>query len=190
MIISRKARQLTRGHDCLSTEAEDFEQELAVQQWVAAKRFDPGLGSAASFARCVAANKAGSIADKRKAKRRTPRTTPPRSSGNASAHDEGECDVVDISDLREAERQRQQDLHISLDVARHVDGLSPRHRDLCDRLKHSTVTDAAKASGRSRDAVYDDIAELRRHFERAGLHAYLGSDSFAASPVPTSRRQA
>jgi hypothetical protein len=47
---------------------------------------------------------------------------------------------------------------------------------MAEALKAGTVAAAARALGVSRAGVYGRLGELRGHFERAGLHAYLGRD--------------
>ena len=187
MLIRKKSAQLLHGNASGAEEAADFEQELAAHQWVAAKGYDPSRSKATTFARAVLDNKAASIVEQRRAAKRSP--TAPATPGLESGEDHA-AEVIDLSDLRASELLREESADLGADLARSVAKMPPRLRSLCELLSQGTITDAATASQRSRDSIYSDLAVIRRHFERAGLREYLGSDSFAASPVPNDRRQA
>ena len=47
-------------------------------------------------------------------------------------------------------------------------------RDLCERLKHHSITEVAQQLGIPRTTLHDAIGRLRQHFEDAGLRDYLG----------------
>jgi len=60
------------------------------------------------------------------------------------------------------------------DVAAVLAKLPPKLRDLCERLKHHSITEVAQQLGIPRTTLHDAIGRLRQHFEDAGLRDYLG----------------
>jgi RNA polymerase sigma-70 factor (ECF subfamily) len=51
--------------------------------------------------------------------------------------------------------------------------LRPELRELCERLRHMTLTEIARETGIPRGTLYERRSELQRIFEDAGLRDYL-----------------
>lgn len=169
----------------LAAEREEMEQELALQLWRSLPAYDPTLASTQTFASRVIDNKAANLGDRLRAKKRTPRAKP-----EPKDREQEVREVVDRSDMLAAERDRQEEEDLRLDVQRIVDRLPSPQQRLC-RLLLATgcITDAAKAAGVPRTTFLGQLAPLRRLFERKELTAYLRSDAFRSSPVRPTRRK-
>jgi hypothetical protein len=137
----------------------------------------------------VVNNRAANILAERKAAKRDAGPAPQRTREEQNP-DDAAAEVIDISDLREAERRREGVEALRFDLARVMSQLPEKHSDLCKRLMHGTIADVADDTSTPRSTLYGGIAEIRRHFERAGLRAYLAPDTFARAPVGTGRRKA
>lgn len=181
-IIRRKAKQLIRGTNSRAEEVDDYEQELREKLWLASESYDPAKASPETFAARVVANHAANLVEARRSGKRMPPAAPQSPPGGH--------EVVDIADLRAAQREIERDHDLEFDVRRAVAKLPPRHQELCQLLAEGGVTHVAEASGRSRSGVYESLALIRHHFERAGLRAHLVPDTLSALPVHASRRKA
>lgn len=162
----------------------DIEQELAAQLWRAQQRYDPSRASPETFATRVVDNQAANILAERKAAKRDAGPAAQRQRDEKDADDET-AEVIDISDMLAAERYRQHQEILRSDLAKAMGQLPEKHRDLCRRLIAGTIADAVNDTQTPRSTLYGQIAETRRHFERAGLRRYLNADVFRRVPVGT-----
>jgi RNA polymerase sigma factor (sigma-70 family) len=181
-LIRRKARQLC-GAFSGAEDGDDFEQELAVHLWRQRDKYDPARPDAPGFIARVVHNKAANLVEERRAAKRRA-ADDPRSQRGDEEDNRSDAEVVDISDFRAAERDRQQRQSRKIDVASALTTLSEKQRDLCRRFTDATVSQVAEDAGRSRSSIYEAIEPLRVHFERAGLQAYL-TDGFPRDSVST-----
>ena len=60
------------------------------------------------------------------------------------------------------------------DVAGALADLPEDLRDLCQRLKESSITQIAKDMGIARASLYRRMEKIRAHFAATGLHEYFG----------------
>jgi DNA-directed RNA polymerase specialized sigma24 family protein len=70
-------------------------------------------------------------------------------------------------------------IHLQQDLHRVLHSLPQHLQDCCHQLTESSVTEAARRSGRARGSIYNRMATLKRAFAAAGLDVYL------ARPCPT-----
>ena len=152
-------------------------------------KYDASKASPETFAAHVVENLAANILAKRKAAKRDPTPTPRRSGDHQDPEDET-AEVIDLSDLREAERRRRQEEELRADVARAMACLQEEQRELCRLLMDGTIADVVRDTGTKRSTLYGSIRRIRREFERAELRAYLRADTFRSVPVCPPRRKA
>jgi RNA polymerase sigma-70 factor (ECF subfamily) len=82
-------------------------------------------------------------------------------------------------------RAAQVQFELAADVATVLANLPAELRDLCERLKESSIADVARDLGVRRTSVYRRIERVRAHFVAAGLHEYFGisADTFPSARV-------
>ncbi|MEO0513638.1 MAG: sigma factor [Planctomycetota bacterium] len=153
--VSRIGRDLgLNRHD-----QEEVRQELLMDLWVAAAKYDPEIASRRTFVSGVVARSALRV-----------RRQLSRSPGRRAS------DPVLLSDLQRRERDRltpardhTEQSDISMDVASALDVLEHSKRELAHELMRGTVTEAAREIGCDRSTAYravaamrDDLADLKR----------------------------
>ena len=187
-LIRRKGRELARSYGFTDADRQDFEQEAATQLWLAERRYDESRSGPKTFATRVVNNKLASVLQERKAAKRSPPRKPVRPRLDVDPEEE-HSEVVDTSDMLGKERRRRSDEFLQLDLKRLITDLPDKERELCCRLLHGSISEVSRDTGTPRSSLYDAIASIRQHFERAGLRRYLQPDTFRSFPVGTRRRR-
>jgi len=77
------------------------------------------------------------------------------------------------SRLGRASKDPHESSDLAMDVSEVLAGLPPELRDLCERLKHASVSDVARELNVPRTTLYESIRKLRKHFADVGLKGYL-----------------
>lgn len=194
-LIRSKARQLVGKAGFTASDREDIEQDLALHLLARLPHYDPRRANGEAFTTQVVQNRVRTLLEHRSAECRNWRRC------RASLHDTVACDDGDPVErgddldaeafLRRTGRTDESDpphQDLRIDVARAVDDLPPRLREIAVGLAHGNPTDVARAAGVNRKLVYRAIEQIRAHFEAAGLRAYAHPrDSFPRRPVGTSR---
>ena len=191
-LIRKVAERLVGRAGLVEADRDDVEQDLAVALLLRLPRFDVGRASLDAFVTCIVKSAVATMLESRKAEMRDwrccARSLDERGedqdgnpSDQAPVLDRPECQARAVADARANERDR--DLELDLDGA--IATLPADLRDLCERLRTANVTEVSRATATPRGTVYDGMGQLKKHFERAGLSAYLdgGSDSFDRGPV-------
>jgi hypothetical protein len=70
-------------------------------------------------------------------------------------------------------RVTEEEIHCRVDVLRVEATLTVKQRDICRRLRVSSITEVASELRMPRSTLCDEIRKIRRAFRRAGLDAYL-----------------
>lgn len=174
--ICYQARQLARTHAFHPSDIEDLEQELMLDLLRRLPAFDPSRASRNTFIARVVENRAASLIQAAMAEKRGAQIA--HESLHAVSTEEGDArlalgNAVAAENGLWAAGDRGWDEAIELrhDLACVVRRLPPCLAVLCIRLAEETVTEMARATGMSRPAVYDALAEVRRAM--AGLEAYV-----------------
>jgi len=134
-----------------SHDEDEVRQELLMDLWVAAPKYNPEIASRRTFVSGVVARSALRV-----------RRQLSRSPGRRTS------DPVVLSDLQRRERDRltptrdhTEQSDIAMDVASAIDGLERSKRDLAHELTRGTVTEAARELGYDRSTAYRAVAAMR-----------------------------
>lgn len=179
-IIRFKARKLIGKYGFGPADQGDIEQELTLFLWRRLGVYDPTRGPLKAFIDHVIKHGIATLVEHQRAQKRDyqrkprslnapVRSTEPESPERSALMDEndgarrlGRCrrDSTMLSDL-------------ALDVRERVARLSPELRELCELLRHASITEVAEKTGMPRGTLYERVNVLRRLFEDAGLRSYL-----------------
>ena len=181
----KKGRDLAGLSGITTEDRKDIEQELTIQVWRSQQHYDPSRSSENTFTARVVDNKVASILKARRAGKRD--AAPPPINPDGLEREDETGVVIDLGDLMAVERRRQRRDELRIDVSKVMKQLSPDQCALCRQLMDGSVADVANDTDTPRTSMYGPIAELRRHFERAGLHRYVRPDGFSQPSVSTRR---
>jgi RNA polymerase sigma-70 factor (ECF subfamily) len=179
-LIRERVKRLIGRHGFTASDRDDLEQDMALHLLECLRRQQQPIDAPEGFFRKVIADYAVTLVRRRKAEKRDHRRL-------SSLHDkvldeDGEYverarvipeDHVQTR-LHTASRSRLDEVELVDDVAAVLAKLPPDLRDLCERLKHHSITEVARQLGVPRTTLHDAIRRLRQHFEEAGLRDYLG----------------
>lgn len=178
--IRAKVRQLIRQVGFPADDREDLLHDFAVDLLHRRASFDANAGAWEAFVVVVCENRFASIlAHHRAAMRSWDRK--PSSLDEGTQNGEGEQATVgdtladDCHEWRTGRRQRTwiDTADLAMDLAEFLDSLPPAMRDLCERRKVSTISEAAKAMGITRVAAYERLRRIREAGEKKDLRDYL-----------------
>ena len=179
-LIRRKARELVRRAGYSSSDTEDIEQELTLVLLRRLGKFDPSVAHYNAFVTTVVERYAATILQHGSAEMRTHR----RNGGSLNVtvtDDDGHTVelVATICSSQQSLRTGQHQLtheeasDLMRDVADVLEQLPPQLRELCERLKHDSISDVARELGVSRKTLYRRLTRIRERFEKAGMRDYL-----------------
>jgi len=163
-IIRRKARQMIGRAGIKEQDRDDLVQELMLRLLRSLRLFDAAQADRKSFVTAVVERNAAKILRDRRAKKR----------------DGGRVESLDalLENLDEEPTDLAVDDHaaeqadLAIDVADLLTRLPARLRDLAERLRRQTLSQAAREMGVARSTLQRRVVRLRRHFEDAGLRNY------------------
>ncbi len=179
-LIRSRAQRLARQAGLKIEDRQDIEQELWVDLLVRWRRFDAARACDRTFATRVVEHRvvtllreSRTVAKSAQRKRRSLHDTVEDGDGRSVPM----AQVLD--DRAQAARtgshsvatDRQADL--AVDVAGVLTDLPEELRDLCERLKDSSIAHIARDMGIARASLYRRIEKIREHFVSAGLHEYF-----------------
>ena len=155
--IRRKARQLVGKAGFRSSDCEDIEQELALRLLEGMRNFKPERGQSGPFVSTILCRAANSLLRAQNARKRQNiyRHRPLVNEGDDST-------MGDIASTVQPSHEARVDL--AHDVAKIVDRLPQRMRELAESLKHETIGEIARRDDVSRSAIYGRIARLRKAY--------------------------
>jgi RNA polymerase sigma-70 factor (ECF subfamily) len=164
-IVRRKARLLVGRAGFTAQDVRDLEQELLLRLLKSLPRFDPEQAHVNVFVTTVVERSVAMLLRERRAKKRAAAVR----SLDALAADGGPAEPPDHRDGgRDAERS-----DLAYDLAEVLSALPAGLRDLAERLKERTVSQAARDLNVPRTTLLRQVERLRRCFEDAGLRIYL-----------------
>jgi len=158
----------------------DLLQDFALDLLQRRANFDPTTATWEAFVVVVCENRYATILEYRQAAMRSP----DREAGSLNRpinEAAGRCTEfgATISDserhrrTRQERRSHEEAVDLIHDVARVLEQLPPRLRELCERLKHDSISQVARDAGISRQTVYRRIAIALDSFEQAQLREYI-----------------
>jgi RNA polymerase sigma factor (sigma-70 family) len=164
-IIRRKARYVARCDGFTAQDVRDIEQELRLRLLQNLPQFDPDQGHINVFITMVVKRSVAMLLRERGAKKRVAAVR----SLDTLTNDIGEpAELLDHrDDGRSAERS-----DLAHDLAEVLTALPDELRELAERLKVQSVTQAARDMNVPRTSLLRQVDRLRRCFEDAGLRTY------------------
>jgi len=175
-----KAQQLLGKHGFTENDFDDLKQELLMHVIKQMPKFNSGKASVRVFITTVIDKRiANLIAQQEKECRDWRRLE--RSLDEPVSDDEddtatfGDTVSEEQADARlgVARHSREDRADLAMDLARAMQRLTPRDRQLCDLLKEYTAEEAAKLAGVDRSYVHQRIRAIREVFVDAGLEGYF-----------------
>lgn len=179
-LIRERVKRLIGRHGFTASDRDDLEQDMTLHLLECLRRQQQSIEAPEGFFRKVIADHAVTLIRRRKAEKRDHRRL-------SSLHDkvldeDGEyverARIIPEDHLQSrlgtAPRDRLEEVELTHDVAAVLAKLPPELRDLCERLKHHSITEVARQLGVPRTTLHDTIGRLRRHLGEAGLRDYLG----------------
>jgi RNA polymerase sigma-70 factor (ECF subfamily) len=190
-VIRRKAQELIGKAGLVGADRDDIEQELRLDLARRLPRFDPDRSQIQTFTRRVVDNRVATLLEARRAALRDHRRVvhfEESAADGGAPGDEGAERVVDLAAYRrhalDAGRDREEHVDLARDLHRATCALPPDLQELCWRLTTDNVTEISRDTGVPRPTIYARLAEVRAHFERAGLRVYLDQpDTSGSAPV-------
>lgn len=180
VLIRCKARQLVGKAGFTWDDVEDLEQEMRLDLLERLPKFDPDKASRTTFVARVIEHKISKLCRHRKQQRRDYRResgslNDPIADGEGKTIEHAYTIGQDEVDIRMGHRRRslEEEAHLRLDVSLVMSGLPESLREIAERLKTETITEAAKSLGIPRSTLYRSIGRLKVIFEDAGLRDYL-----------------
>lgn len=179
-LVRGKTRELVRRTGFNRSDADDVEQEVAVDLLRRLARFDPAKASLRTFATRVVEHHVSTLIESRAAACRDWRRA--QVSLDEMVRDET-GDVVPRWQTLDGEacgaRRRgdepdeaaEHDLR--LDVRNAVAALEPGLREMAEKLSAATPTEVARATGRPRTTIYESIGRIGEALGDEGLSDYL-----------------
>lgn len=174
--IRAKVRQLIGRAGIRECEREDLIQDFVLDLIQRSESFDPSTATWQAFVVVVCENKCAAVLAHRKAAMRSrDREAGSLNHTGGKRADIGSTLADSQQEIRTGQRRRPhaEASELVQDVANVLDQLPPLLRDLCERLKHGSISEVARELKTSPKTLYRRIAQLRQRFERADLRDYL-----------------
>ena len=179
-LIRRKARQLIGRAGFFEADVDDLEQALVMDLLRRLRHFDPGRATHDTFVARVVDHAVATLIDARKAGirdyRKVAGSLDELCDGVACGADDAPRVLNQNSYYRGTVTAAARDegrLGLRLDLERAMSGLPPHLREVSEGLTRSTVAELSRETGVPRGTIYESIAKIRAHFERAGLAGYF-----------------
>jgi DNA-directed RNA polymerase specialized sigma24 family protein len=156
---------------------EDIEQDLILDLWHRRRAFDPSRASFRTFADRIVAHRIATLTSptaRTQAELKMVWLDSPTGDHDSSTLADTFYDTAALTDI---------DLGLALDVRRFVAALTPGLRRCCAILTEPNISEAARAAGLHRSAVYEGAARLRVLAAASGLKDYLVPPRHIASPA-------
>jgi RNA polymerase sigma-70 factor (ECF subfamily) len=180
-LIRHKARQLVGRAGLVEADRPDLEQELALDLLRRLPRFDAARAGRNTFIARIVEHRVATIMEAQTAGVRDYRRVAGSLDERRPGDDGPSADGPPVLDQHEYRREtiaaarRDEDLHgLRRELAEAIAALPPDLRDLCQRLRDSSVSEVSRETGVPRSTLYDAIGKVRDRFDAAGLAAYLG----------------
>jgi RNA polymerase sigma-70 factor (ECF subfamily) len=165
--IRATARRLARQRAVPGMDAEDFEQDLALDLWRRQDAFNPERASFRTFAARVVANRVATLTAgtaRLHAERRTVSLHDPIEADHPAGGATLLLEVIADDGLFDADG-----MAIQLDIRRFLIRLSPALQRCCVALLRTTGADAAAEAGVHRSTMHENLVRLRGMAAQAGL---------------------
>lgn len=178
-LIRLKARRLVGKAGFTRSDQDDLEQELTLKLLKHRAAFDPRQSHWHAFVTAVVERHAATLLRNKQVEKRDHKRV-------TSLHVVVEDPLNGPGALADTIGRRERDARLGLssrsdielldlrhDVAAVLESLPPRWREVCERLKHDSISQVARDLGVPRTTLSYLVRRLRKHFETAGLKDYL-----------------
>jgi len=175
-LLKIKAKQLARRPEFRRTDPADIEHDLICHVLKQADNYDPNRSAPNTFITRVVETAAAMLVRDRG---RIKRAAGYRAISLERTYLYGDQrqttlgDIVSEGDLRRRcggqIRDDRQKAELSADIARAMEGLTPRQREIAKRLAWATEASVAREMGISRRQVRNDVLAIREHLVKLGL---------------------
>jgi RNA polymerase sigma factor (sigma-70 family) len=164
-IIRHKVRLLVNRAGFTKEDRQDLEQELVLRLLQSLNSFDPKLAHPNVWITTVIERAVAMILRERRAMKRNARAV-------------GSLDHSKIKDGNSVEPpdpwpSEEEAFDLDYNLAELLDRLPEKLRDLAERLKRQSLSQAARDLGVPRTTLQRQVQRLRQSFEDAGLRIYL-----------------
>ncbi len=179
-IVRLKANRLVKSAEFAATERQDVEQELILRWLTRRGRFDAARGRLETFADVILNNAIRTMLEARRAGKRDERlciytlddSIDKQAERGMTRHETyNQDDYFQAMGVRKCPPEELYDLR--LDVGQALRRLSPRQRELAQRLMNQTVSEAARSMKISRTTLYAWLKPIREVFTELELDGYL-----------------
>jgi RNA polymerase sigma-70 factor (ECF subfamily) len=164
-VIRRKARLLIGRAGFTNQDREDIEQELALRVLQSLDRFDPEQAQLDVFITTIVERAVAGMLRERLAKK--------RNGGAVQSLDQVRQKAGDSEDPVDPRLSHEQRTDLASDLAYLLARLPDDLRDLAERLKSQSLSQAARDLGVPRTTLQRQVQRLRRYFEDAALEVFL-----------------
>jgi RNA polymerase sigma-70 factor (ECF subfamily) len=164
-IIRRKIKQLVGRAGLTRQDREDLEQELILRLLQSLHLFDPDKAHRNVFVTTVIERAVAMILRERLAKK--------RNGGAVQSLDHAREKTGDSTEPVDPRRSHEEQVDLALDLAESLAKLPDDLRDLAERLKTQSLSQAARDLGVQPSTLQRRVQRLRRCSEDAGLRIYL-----------------
>jgi RNA polymerase sigma-70 factor (ECF subfamily) len=164
-IIRRKVRQLVGRAGFTKQDRQDLYQELVLRLLQSLELFDPDQSHPNVFITTVIERAVAMILRERRAKK--------RNGGTVQFLDHARDNAGDSTEPVDPRRSQEEQIDLATDLAEALAKLPDDLRDLAERLKSQSVSQAARDLGMPRTTLQRQVQRLRQCFEDAGLRIYL-----------------
>jgi hypothetical protein len=178
-LICKKARQIICKISCSEEDPSDIEQEFWLRLLPRLRRYDPAKGQPGAFIRVVSDRIAANLLRERCAQKRDRRS---QQSLNAvvQTYDGSLAELAQTIShedqnrrLGKVSRSDQERAQLLLDLDNLLTEMPSLRRELAERLKHMSLSAAARKLGRSMNKTRISVSLILRRFEEVGLRDYL-----------------
>jgi RNA polymerase sigma-70 factor (ECF subfamily) len=179
-LIRRKARELCRLSAFQNCDRTDIEQELRLVLVKRLPKFDASIAHFNAFVTTVVERFCASLIEHQTAKSRSPKRnggslnqtcTGAEGKVSQAANQIEESHTSNRTGVRM--RSKAQLFDLETDVASVIGDLPDEMQDLCERLKHDSVTKVAEDLGLARSTLRYRIEQMRARFDQADMRDYL-----------------
>jgi RNA polymerase sigma-70 factor (ECF subfamily) len=179
--MCKKVNVLIQRHGFPKSERLDLLQEFACNLLAREANFDPAVASWEAFVVVVCENHAATLLEHRRAKKRT-RKREDGSLNRRIKDSEGRwtemgatlCACQHAVSIGRHQRSHEEEFGLVEDMARVLEDMPPRMRNLCEEMRSGkSKAAAAREEKVSQGSLYEYRDRILARFEKAGLRGYL-----------------
>lgn len=163
--IRAKAAQLIGRYGFTKSDRKDIEQDLVLELLVKLRGFDPGRARKSTFISMLVNCAVANLIRRRLAARRG------AGAGRRSIDEIIAVDGATLAELIESGIDFVANVDAKLDLLDVLEALPPKLRRIADLLREDGISDVARKTGRTREAIRHAVRAMREHFAARGVRA-------------------